>query len=395
MPLKSIDVGIPPLFRCPISLDLFTDPVTLSTGQTYDRPSIEKWLAGGNLTCPVTMQKLHDTSMVPNHTLQHLIHQWFIADDGGMNRPETDQKSISNREIPELAFEAVLRSPGSTFTSKLETLEEIKAMLADSCITRKVQLTEAGFMQLLLQLILQHPSAANMEVLESAMDCLLILLPAAHGDSLDMLKIESSIAALVRLMVQGSTKMRRGLCCLLERIASSPENKELCTALGQNNEAFQMLVFLVKNVSDSMTYESAARAIHGMCSLESNREGAIKGGVVDALVAYLYKPSRHHVAEALATMELLVEMENGKKALMRNKLAIKVLVKMVFRVSSDAEGSEHAVGLLQAVCNGSMQAMGEAIKAGAITQLLLLLQCQCSTKAKAKARNLLKLLRPR
>ena len=29
-----------------------------------------------NHTCPVTMHKLQDPSMVPNHTLRHLINQW-------------------------------------------------------------------------------------------------------------------------------------------------------------------------------------------------------------------------------------------------------------------------------------------------------------------------------
>ncbi|WP_423787569.1 U-box domain-containing protein, partial [Klebsiella pneumoniae] len=68
--MKVAEMTIPPLFICPISLDLFTDPVTVSTGHTYDRGSIEKWLATGNLTCPVTMQKLQDPSMVPNCTLR-------------------------------------------------------------------------------------------------------------------------------------------------------------------------------------------------------------------------------------------------------------------------------------------------------------------------------------
>ncbi|KEH35601.1 putative aminoacyltransferase, E1 ubiquitin-activating enzyme [Medicago truncatula] len=39
------EITIPHLFRCPISLDLLEDPVTLTTGQTYDRSSIEKWIS--------------------------------------------------------------------------------------------------------------------------------------------------------------------------------------------------------------------------------------------------------------------------------------------------------------------------------------------------------------
>ncbi|WJX34689.1 hypothetical protein P8452_22777 [Trifolium repens] len=39
------EINIPHLFRCPISLDLLEDPVTLITGQTYDRSNIEKWIS--------------------------------------------------------------------------------------------------------------------------------------------------------------------------------------------------------------------------------------------------------------------------------------------------------------------------------------------------------------
>uniref|UniRef100_A0A0D3FW43 U-box domain-containing protein n=1 Tax=Oryza barthii TaxID=65489 RepID=A0A0D3FW43_9ORYZ len=75
------EMSIPHLFRCPISLDIFTDPVTLCTGQTYDRPCIERWLAAGHRTCPVTMQPLGDaTALVPNRTLRHLIERWLSTD---------------------------------------------------------------------------------------------------------------------------------------------------------------------------------------------------------------------------------------------------------------------------------------------------------------------------
>ncbi|BAH91587.1 Os02g0215650 [Oryza sativa Japonica Group] len=33
----------PPLFQCPISMELMEDPVTVATGVTYDRRSMERW----------------------------------------------------------------------------------------------------------------------------------------------------------------------------------------------------------------------------------------------------------------------------------------------------------------------------------------------------------------
>lgn len=66
----------PSNFVCPISLDIMTDPVILQTGQTYDRASIQKWFDKGNRTCPVSMQKLSDYSLTPNHMLRRLIREW-------------------------------------------------------------------------------------------------------------------------------------------------------------------------------------------------------------------------------------------------------------------------------------------------------------------------------
>ncbi|KAK8675598.1 hypothetical protein V6N13_033663 [Hibiscus sabdariffa] len=49
-------ITIPKDFCCPISLDLMTDPVIISTGQTYDRRSIVRWMEEGHCTCPKTGQ---------------------------------------------------------------------------------------------------------------------------------------------------------------------------------------------------------------------------------------------------------------------------------------------------------------------------------------------------
>ncbi|CAK9144716.1 unnamed protein product [Ilex paraguariensis] len=52
---------VQPFFICPIFLDIMKDPVTISTGMTFDRESIKKWFFSYNkTTCPVTKQPLTD-----------------------------------------------------------------------------------------------------------------------------------------------------------------------------------------------------------------------------------------------------------------------------------------------------------------------------------------------
>ncbi|KAK1685844.1 hypothetical protein QYE76_046692 [Lolium multiflorum] len=52
------------------------DPVVVSTGQTYDRPSIIQWIWEGHCTCPNSGQVLADNRLVPNRALRSLISQW-------------------------------------------------------------------------------------------------------------------------------------------------------------------------------------------------------------------------------------------------------------------------------------------------------------------------------
>ena len=68
---------VPKEFCCPISLDLMCDPVIISTGQTYDRRSIWRWMEEGHCTCPKTGLLVSHNRLVPNRALRNLIMQWF------------------------------------------------------------------------------------------------------------------------------------------------------------------------------------------------------------------------------------------------------------------------------------------------------------------------------
>ena len=58
--------------RCPISGQLYTDPVIVADGFTYDRPMIEKWFLL-NDTSPLTNEILDTTMIIPNKTIKNFI----------------------------------------------------------------------------------------------------------------------------------------------------------------------------------------------------------------------------------------------------------------------------------------------------------------------------------
>lgn len=397
---------IPHLFRCPISLDLFTDPVTLSTGQTYDRASIEKWLAAGNLTCPVTMQKLHDPSMVPNHTLRHLIDQWLQT--GFQVDPE--RCTVMGPPPPPslAAMKCNLQSQESSLQNKVET---IKA-LSDELPSRNSCMLQLGLLPLLLELVFggeveeqegeeekDKPSRDCLELVEEALSCALKLLAFTELGCLNILKEQSKLASLVVLFKHGTPMIKTRLCNLVEAVSSSSsssssETQDLCAMIGTTHQLLREIVSVVHH--DCEASEAGIRAISALCSVESNKEKLNKEGAVDGLISFI---SDAQVQEkglaplAIAALEVLLGVESGREAVINNPNGVKVLVKMIFKVSDDFQGSESAITSLMVICSDSLRAMEEAISAGVLTQLLLLLQSQCSGRIKTKARMLLKLLR--
>lgn len=392
--MKDPEMAVPHLFRCPISLDLFTDPVTLCTGQTYDRSSIEKWLAAGNLTCPVTMQRLHDPSVVPNHTLRHLIEQWLqlSCEAGGTIDP--DRALIALRHS--------LESPESTLADKVHTLRRIQVLSAESPL-KCAAFLRLGFLPMLLELIFGYaesrapsaPSPDHVHFVDQALSCILKLLDLGELQCLNMLKEQSKLSSFLALFEHGTVTTKISLCRLVETMSSSFQTKELFTMLGHRFRLIRGMILLLHQKPE--VSEAAIKAISSLCSVESIREILLREGLINGLLAYILHAKTQERASAaplgMRLLEYLLGIEKAKEAILDEPQGItSALVKTLFRIS-DLEGSDSAVNSLILLCYDSSEAREAALKAGALTQLLLLLQSQCADTTKTKARMLLKLLR--
>ena len=70
--LRLTRAEIPEDLRCPLTLDLFCDPVTAADGHTYERVAIEEWLKTKG-TSPMTQEPLTDTRLIPQYTVKKLV----------------------------------------------------------------------------------------------------------------------------------------------------------------------------------------------------------------------------------------------------------------------------------------------------------------------------------
>ncbi|PWA98838.1 armadillo-like helical [Artemisia annua] len=152
-------------FVCPITTHIFNDPVTLETGQTYERKAIQQWLERGNSTCPITRQKLHNTQLPKtNYVLKRLIASWQELTPQVISSPESviSQAPIDGT-LDELKVEI----------TKLCTSEVLKeAETAVFKIERFWQELPESRMELEIQTMLSQPHVINgfIEILFSSID---------------------------------------------------------------------------------------------------------------------------------------------------------------------------------------------------------------------------------
>ncbi|XP_061337548.1 putative E3 ubiquitin-protein ligase LIN-1 [Gastrolobium bilobum] len=111
--LEKLTIGSKPPkdFVCPITGQIFCDPVTLETGQTFERKAILEWLKTGNTTCPITRQLLSASTLPKtNYVLKRLITSWkeqhpeLTQEFSNSNTPRASSCSPAAKDIPMLSL---------------------------------------------------------------------------------------------------------------------------------------------------------------------------------------------------------------------------------------------------------------------------------------------------
>ncbi|KAL6010764.1 U-box domain-containing protein 26 [Asimina triloba] len=388
-----LDVGvqIPYHFRCPISLELMRDPVTVSTGQTYDRASIESWVATGNTTCPVTRVPLSDFTLIPNHNLRRLIQDWCVANRShGIERIPTPKQPADPALLRSLLAQA---SPSlSPAPSRLAALRRLRALVRESDKNRSILLTNDA-REILLSILFgveDTDTARDELVLESA--ALLVMCPLSEAECVEIVSRPERLALVVSLLSHSSIDARINGATLVESIVSGTRPPELRVIVGNADGVFEGLVEILGNpMPHPRALKTGIKALFSLCLAKQNRPKAVSAGAAQALVDRLADFEKCDIERALATIELLCRVPAGCAAFAAHALTAPILVKIILQISDRA--TEYAAGALLSLCSASDLLQREAVSAGIVTQLLLLVQSDCTERAKRKAQLLLKLLR--
>ncbi|KAF0917346.1 hypothetical protein E2562_017519 [Oryza meyeriana var. granulata] len=132
-------VTTPKDFVCPITSLVFDDPVTLETGQTYERRAIQEWLDRGNATCPITRQRLHGAHLPnTNYVLKRLIAAWRNQNPAAPTPAATATTTTPPRTMGSPAAPFKISSPSPDATGSQASAPSPTSVIAQASLDSAV-----------------------------------------------------------------------------------------------------------------------------------------------------------------------------------------------------------------------------------------------------------------
>ncbi|KAI3508710.1 hypothetical protein L1887_23722 [Cichorium endivia] len=372
---------IPDDFRCPISLELMKDPVIVSTGQTYERSCIQKWLDAGHKTCPKTQQTLLHTSLTPNYVLKSLIALW--CDSNGIELPQSQGNSRNPKtgrtgsECDQTAIAGLLEKLANGNSDEKRAAAGELRLLAKRNTDSRICIADAGAIPLLVELL----SSRDHRTQEHAVTALLNL--SINEANKGIIVGVGAIPDIVDVLKNGTMEGRENAAATLFSLSVLDENKVAIGAAG----AIPPLIDLLRN-GTPRGKKDAATAIFNLCIYQGNKVRAVRAGIVISLMELVKDASGGMMDEALAILAIIATHHEGKVAISRAD-PIPVLVEVV-RTGSP-RNRENGVAVLWSVCVGDFECLKMMKELGAEEVLMELLE-NGTDRAKRKAGSMLELL---
>lgn len=392
--ITSLNVNVNDL-RCPISLEIMSDPVTLTTGHTYDRSSIEKWFGSGNLTCPKTGEKVNSNNLVSNLCIKSIIKEYCLekgismAESGGSNRSrDITHTSTGGSAAAEAAIRMTVdylvdRLVFGTSDAKHKATYEVR-LLSKTSIFNRACLVEAGVVPSLLDLI----CLKNPRIQENAIAALLNL--SKYSKTKKVL-VENGGLELILEVAQNGLKMeaRQHAAGTLFYLASVDEYRDI---IGKIPRSIPVLMELVLEGTERCK-KNALVAIFGLLRYPENHWKALAAGIVPLLVDLLRSSSQCEdlLVDSLAILGTLAEKPDGSVSILSCG-ALHVILDVVGSTTSRAS-KEYCVALLLAMCkNGGVDVVRVLVSNSSIMGPLYSLLTEGGSRASKKASSLIRIL---
>ncbi|GER34869.1 U-box domain-containing family protein [Striga asiatica] len=389
---------IPVHFLCPISLDLMRDPVTLPTGITYDRESIETWLDSGNRTCPVTNRLLPEIpEPVPNHSIRKLIQDWCVLNRSwGIERIPTPRVPVAPHEVSEIcsAIDDSVRCEDAVKCREL--VGRIKYLARDSERNRRCMMgnglgpTVAGAFD---SFAARFPIEGDdrLDLLKEILSVLTWTSGSLGEDGASRLKSTVSLRCMARfLRNEDNLSSRQNAMCVLRDLMDL--DRDFVRILVGEIEGVEEAVFrIVKVPIGSRATKAGLTVIQRMMTWAvTSSSKFVRMGLIPSVLEIIVDGDKSACEKALGVLDTACGFKEGREIAYENALVIPLLVKKILRVSEVATGF-CVSSLWKLLCLGEVKERGlvEAAECGGFQKLLLVLQIG-SSGDKEKVTELLK-----
>ncbi|RLM65937.1 E3 ubiquitin-protein ligase PUB23-like [Panicum miliaceum] len=380
----------PQLFLCPISMELMEDPVTVSTGVTYDRRSIERWFFKyGKTTCPATMQRLSSFDLTPNHTLKSVISSWLDRASSSSSSSTPLCKELGRERLPSV----LAGIEGTPF--KVTALKNLKSCM-EGDVAAQEDFVACGGIQVLGRVMTQAlaESSAGGDFSEfrtcEEAGSVLAALPLSDDTSVELVLKPDCMRPVVALVQRGSAEARLHAMSIVAKISRADRD---WTA---GVDVDDLVKSLLEVLSDGTSPKLSSRALDVLLDVTAHSRGtrrakAVEVGAVCVLVELLPDADRRVAERALLLLKRLCKCPEGRLAFAEHALAVSAVARTVLRVSGLA--SRLAVSVLWLVACAVAPAervLDDMLMSGGVAKLLALLQVESSASTKEKAARLLR-----
>ncbi|CAI0426366.1 unnamed protein product [Linum tenue] len=343
---ESVSSPAPPTcpeeFKCPLSKELMRDPVILCTGQTYDRPFINKWLETGNRTCPLTQQVLSHTNLTPNHLIREMISHW--CKNQGLELPDpihhTNVEGITSSDRDR--FLSLLEKLSSALPEQQEAAKELRRLTKRTPSFRALFGESDNAIPQLLSPLSGNKSGSSVHP-ELQEDVITTLLNLSIHDNNKKLVAETPmvIPLLMEALRAATTATRANAAATLFTLSALDCNKVLIVKSG----ALKPLLDLLEE-GNPLAMKDVASAIFNLCLVHENRARAVKDGAVRVILKKIMEGVL--VNELLAILAMLCSHQ-GAIIDMEEQGGVPCLLQ-IMRESSCERSKENCIAILHTIC---------------------------------------------
>ncbi|KAG6599092.1 U-box domain-containing protein 44 [Cucurbita argyrosperma subsp. argyrosperma] len=273
-------------FLCPLTKKVMRDPVTIESGQTFERAAIEMWFnecreSRRKPICPMTLKELRTTDLNPSIALRNTIEEWTA-------RNEAVQLDMARKSLN-------LGSPEKETLGSLKYVQHVCQKGLSRHIARN-----AGLIPMIVSLLKSTSRRVQFRALET-----LKIVVQEDNECKEMLAEGDTLRTVVKFLRHERSKEKEEAVALLYELSTS---QDLCEKIGSVNGAILILVGMSSSRSENITtVENAERTLENLETCENNiRQMAEYGRLRPLLTQILEGPpeTKHSMAAHLGELVL-------------------------------------------------------------------------------------------